>query len=659
MTAEHDWGWRAGNVACHVEAWSEKRPDQPALIFDGMISTYQTLNQAIDWLARALVARGVAKGDRIGLMLGNSPAFIHAYLASLKIGAIAVTLNPRLSAEELAPILANCAPKILVVSPLARANPPAVPADTILLDLDEHGALADAARATDQAAPGQPALSLPPETPAAIVYTSGTTAAPKGVTLSHANIISNMQAKQQLLGITPEDRALLFLPLFHCFGQNAVLNAVLQSGACLELHPDFSPERVMEAVKHHGITLFFGVPATFALLLDRDPADFAGVRFFFSAAAKLSVELEKKWRARFGAPIYQGYGLSETSPFATYNHAERHKPGSVGEPIPGVSLRVVSPWTGQDVATGETGEIWIKGPNVMLGYWGRPEATAAAIQAGWLRTGDLGWRDADGYLQLLDRLDDVIIVGGQNVCPAEIEDVLYRHPAVRDAAVFGVGHASLGEVVAAQVCLADGATDTGALLALCREALAEYKIPRRIEVVEAIPRSPSGKILKRVLRAAAAPIRVATEHAPEAARVEQWLTTWLAEHLSTEAAGIDPEQAFADLGVSSLGLVMLMTDLGDWSGQALPAATPWTYPNVRELARHIADLAKPREGEGGMAAAASADSPAREATARSEQPGAEIHGDGLDSRASLMAELDEMENLLAGLDARHDRGSRS
>jgi long-chain acyl-CoA synthetase len=588
------------NVARHVERWSASTPDRPALCSGGECLDFRTLDQAASRYARRLASMDVGVGDRVALLIGNHPSFVYAYLACLKLGAIAVTLNPRMSMAELGPILDNASPAVILTArhaleplPLGSAGRRVVVVP-VADDIDTPAKLSAVALAdTDY-----PAVAMPADAPATIVYTSGTTATPKGVTLSHANILSNIEAKRQLLGITPTDRALLFLPLFHCFGQNAVMNAVFQSGGCVELQPGFSPDAILQSLRDSRISLFFGVPATFAMLLEADPADFAGVRLFFCAAAKLTVELEKRWEARFGAPIHQGYGLSETSPFATYNHAERHKPGSVGVPIPGVAVRVVSPWSGADVGAGEVGELWIKGPNVMLGYWGRPDATAAAIQDGWLKSGDLGWRDPDGYLQLLDRLDDLVIVGGQNVCPAQVEDVLYRHPSVRDAAVFGVAHPTLGEVVAAQVCLGEGFCTTDELLGLCRAALAEHKVPRRIELVESIPRSPSGKILKRILREAAAPITATELGAAEdaasprdAASIESWLTQWLSKHLGVPADDLDPFGSFASLQVSSLGLVMLMADLGQWMGLDLPASLPWSYTTMRDLSAQVATLA--------------------------------------------------------------------
>ncbi len=351
------------------------------------------------------------------------------------------------------------------------------------------------------AASSMDAVEMEGDGPSAIVFSSGTSADPKGCTLSHRNVVSNIEAKVTHLGITPDDRLLLFVPLFHCFGQNAVLNAAFQAGATVVLERSFAAERVRALVAAEQPTMFFAPPPVYTILLERaTPADLGPVRYYFSAAAPLPVSVAVQWHERFGRPIHQGYGLTETSPFATYNHTSRYRPGSIGTPIEGVSLRLVDPATGAPCESRQVGEILVRGPNVMLGYWERPEDTALAIRDGWFHTGDLGYRDEDGYYFLVDRLKDIINVGGLKVSPVEVERTLLEHPGVARAGVFGVSDPVFGEQVAACVVLkAPGAATAAALIAFCRDRLAVYKAPVRIVFSTSIPVSPTGKLLRREL----------------------------------------------------------------------------------------------------------------------------------------------------------------
>jgi long-chain acyl-CoA synthetase len=494
------------NIAQALERSSERDPDRAAIVFEGRGVSYQGLERAASRAANALRELGVGRGDRVALFLPNIPAFAVAYLGAQKLGAIAVSLNSLLKRDEVRFILDDSRPKVVVTTAAQRANVPdqeLAERPAILIAEGEasgNDRLLDAVleRAPDRA----PAVDVDPEHPAAILYTSGTTGFPKGATLSHANVVSNIAATGRYTGMTPNDRLLLFLPLFHCFGQNFILMSGLRAGATIVLQRRFVMEQALDAIARDGATMLFGVPTTFITLLNAGlaPDTFATTRYCFSAAAPLPKEIARAWEERFAHKIWEGYGLTETSPFASYNHVRRHKLGSIGEAIEGVEMKVVGE-DGAEVDRGVWGEIVIRGPNVMLGYWQRPEDTAKAIRGGWFHSGDIGVRDEDGYFAICDRLKDMIITSGFNVYPAEVENVLYAHPAVGEAAVFGAPDAVRGEQVAASVILRPGATVTAEeLIEFCRARIAGYKSPRRVDIVTQIPKSPTGKILKRVLR---------------------------------------------------------------------------------------------------------------------------------------------------------------
>jgi long-chain acyl-CoA synthetase len=340
------------------------------------------------------------------------------------------------------------------------------------------------------------------DAPAAILYTSGTTGQQKGATLSHGNVVSNMYATGHALHVRPSDCMLLFLPLFHCFGQNFIMNTAFNSGATISLHRRFTPDGVLDALARDEVTIFPAVPTVYIALLNANtPRErLAGVRYYFSAAATMPVEVANRWRATYGGAIYEGYGLTETAPFASYNHEWRHRPGSVGAPLEMVEMKVFDA-DDHEVPVETWGEIVVKGPNVMLGYWNRPEESAVALRGGWFHTGDIGYRDADGYFYLVDRVKDMINSAGFKIWPREVEEVLYRHPGVKECAVVGVADAYKGESARAYIVpTAAGAVQPEAIIAYCREHLAAYKVPEAVIVVEELPKSSTGKILKRVLR---------------------------------------------------------------------------------------------------------------------------------------------------------------
>jgi long-chain acyl-CoA synthetase len=481
------------NLASHVERWAAESPGAAALTVGAETWTYADLDRHRRNLARQLQALGCGAGDRVAVLLPNGFDFVTTYLAILHIGATLVAVNTQLQPAEIEYMLRDCDPSIvLTTASLAdRLGPDGHSAGTVLAE-----DLADVPGA-DQL----PIVDVDADSPAMIIYTSGTSGRPKGAMLSHRNVISNAAAKVQYTGMGVTDKVLVFLPLYHCYGLNAVLNPVFAAGASAVVLPRFDLRSCVAALRECGVTMFFAVPSIFRMLLDAqlDPAVFAGVRYCLSAGAPLPASTWNEWKDRFDIEISQAYGLTETSPFACYNHSTTYRPDSVGRPIRDVQVRVTDT-AGQALGPGQTGEIGIRGPNVMLGYWRRPEATAQALADGWFHTGDLGYLDEDGYLYLVDRLSDMIIVNGQNVYPAEVERVLLADPAVDQAIVYGVTHRVLGEIVCASVVSVDGApVDDARLLEHCRRQLAPYKVPKVITAVAEIPHNPSGKPMRRVL----------------------------------------------------------------------------------------------------------------------------------------------------------------
>jgi long-chain acyl-CoA synthetase len=495
------------NVAQNLERSARLFADAPALLFEDRAYSYAELEAHAGRAAHALHALGVGAGDRVALFLPNVPEFAIVYLAAQKVGAVAVSLNALLRTEEIRFILQDCGAGVLFTSAalLPEAAPLRGPVDTlrhIVLCEGEAAGERTLAELTAGLPPEFTAREMERDDPAAILYTSGTTGKQKGAVLSHGNVISNAHATRHCVGSRPGDRHALFLPLFHCFGQNFILNAALASGGTVLLHRRFDPEATPRLLREQGATHLYAVPTIYIHLLNAGltPVELPSVRYTFSAAATMPVEVARRWQATFGLPVHEGYGLTETSPFAAYNHEFAHRPGSVGTPVENVEMRVEAP-DGRVLPDGEWGEICIRGPNVMLGYFNRPAESAEALRGGWFHSGDVGYRDADGFFFLVDRVKDMINAAGFKVWPREVEEVLYLHPAVKECAVVGLPDELKGETVAAFVVPQPGAsTDAAEIEAFCRERMAAYKVPRRVRLVDAIPKSPTGKILKRILR---------------------------------------------------------------------------------------------------------------------------------------------------------------
>jgi long-chain acyl-CoA synthetase len=485
------------NVAQLLERAARYHAARPALIVGERRWTYAELDRDVSALAGGFAAMGAARGARVALHLPNGPEFVLAYYAALKAGLVPLSLNVTYRAEELEYIIANASAAVVITADGIDANLPSPARTPSVREVLHAKDLAHLRGASPLRA-----VECDREATAAILYTSATTGRPKGVMLTHANIVSNAYATVHHLRMTDADRGLCALPMFHCFGQNAIMNSLVTAGGTLVLQERFIPEAFVTAVVAHRITILYAVPTMYILFLAMPtPPDFSSVRLCFSAAATLPGDVEARWHAIHGHWIQQGYGLTETSPFASYNHELAFRRGSVGTPIENVEMKIVDA-DDREVTDGALGEIVIKGPNVMKGYFGDPAATAEAIRDGWFHSGDIGYRDRDGYFFIVDRVKDMINVAGFKVFPREVEEVLFRHPAVKEAAVVGMPDPVRGEAVKAFVVLHEGTAGVSAetLQALCRSALASIKVPARVEFIAALPKNPTGKILKKELR---------------------------------------------------------------------------------------------------------------------------------------------------------------
>lgn len=494
------------NIAHNVERGQRFFPDKAALIFEGKSFTYKELDKLANCVANGLQGLGIERGERVALFLPNIPEFVISYLGILKIGAVAVSLNVMLKSDEVKFILNDCSAKALITTESLSENVPNAcdlpNLKHILFATGKANKGISLERLMSCASSNARAIEMEPNEPAALVYTSGTTGFPKGATLSHGNVVSNIYAKNRCCGMRSEDRLLLYLPLFHCFGQNAVLNSGLNACATIILQRRFEPEQVLKTIVSDGVTMFFGVPTVFIKLLSMNTSGYnlSSVRYYFTAAAPMPIEVVQRWQEKHGLVIHEGYGLTETSPFASYNHDLKYKPGSIGTPIENVEMKIVD-FDGIEVQPGTLGEIIIRGPNVMLGYWNRSSETAEVLTNGWFHTGDMGRMDDDGYFYVVDRLKDMINISGFKVYPAEVEKVIYAHPAVAEVAVYSVPDPVKGEIVKADILLKAGFVVTEQdVIAFCSERMAVYKIPRDVKFVDSIPKNATGKVLKRLLR---------------------------------------------------------------------------------------------------------------------------------------------------------------
>ncbi|WP_107772267.1 long-chain-fatty-acid--CoA ligase [Nocardioides sediminis] len=515
------------NLATLLEDSARRHPDRDAVVLGTTRLDYRSLDALANQVANLLVSRGVRPGDKVALSCPNTPQFPAVYYGILKAGAVVVPLNVMLKAREVAYHLTDSeakayfcfegTPELPMGAEGWKGFQQAAGCDTFLAitagPVPQHAP--EGAELLTSALGEQPTsfdtVVREATDSAVILYTSGTTGHPKGAELSHANLVLNALTCNRQFGVVDHDVHLVTLPLFHSFGSTVQMNAGLGVGATLVLLPRFDAGQALALLEREKVTFFAGVPTMYwgllgALARDADvdvDAIAARLRVAVSGGASLPVEIIREFRDRFGVQVLEGYGLSETSPLATFADPARDpRPGSIGVPVWGVECRLVDEdWNtleGADVV----GEIAVKGHNVMKGYHNRPEATAEVMRDGWFRTGDLARRDEDGFYYIVDRAKDLIIRGGFNVYPREVEEVLMTHADVSLAAVIGVPHDSHGEEVKAVVIPREGAAVTeGELLAWGKEQMAAYKYPRIVEFVDTLPMTATGKILKRELAA--------------------------------------------------------------------------------------------------------------------------------------------------------------
>lgn len=517
-------------LASIIEDQARKHPHRLAIIYNDLRFSYGQLNAMANMIANGLVELGIKPGDHVALSCPNLPYFPMIYYGILKAGAVAVTLNVLLKPREIAYHLQDSDAKAFIcfegtaelpMGQMGKAGFDAAPQCDHLILITANPASPspiEGAGTLGQLMHNQPPLFAThkpqPGDTAVIFYTSGTTGQPKGAELSHVNLLMNAMVVRDLAATVMEQGAdarnvvLITLPLFHATAQQAQMNANLLAGATLTLMPRFEPGAVLEVMKRDKVNLWTGVPTMFHALLDYAAANdidttpmAANLRLTSSGGAAMPVELMKRFESTFGVRILEGYGLSEASPVVSFNHMSRSsKPGTVGQALWGVDILCVDE-KDQPVPMGEKGEVVIRGHNIMKGYYKRPEATAEAMRNGWFHTGDIGILDEEGYLSLVDRKKDMIIRGGYNVYPRELEEIMATHPAVSMVAVVGVLHDRLGEEVKAFVVKKAGAETTeDELIAWCKEEFAAYKYPRHIEFRDQLPTSATGKILKRELR---------------------------------------------------------------------------------------------------------------------------------------------------------------
>ena len=501
------------NLATMLRESALAYPDKPVALYDGGRLTYAQLDALTDRFAVGLRAAGMERRETVGLQLPNIPQFLIAYFGMLKAGCIGVPLNVLLKAPELAYCLGDARARSLItwagvadeavkgaadagVHTVYVVNTPGVPEPVVGRRFEELLAVDPETPPMEPTDPGDTAV---------IVYTSGTTGQPKGAELTHYQLYMNADTPGRLFGIRDDDVVLVVLPLFHVFGLSSQLNVCVRFGATMSLVPRFDPEKVLEVMQRDGVTIFEGVPTMYVALLHHPTLaeyDMTRLRIGVSGGAPIPAEVLDAFEERFGIVILEGYGLTETASTTTFNvSAAERKIYSVGKPIWGVEVQI---WDDENrvlpPGADHIGEIVIRGVNMMRGYFRNPEATAEAFAGGWFHTGDLGYRDEDGFYFIVDRKKELIIRGGYNVYPREVEEVLYTHPAVAAAAVVGVPDERLGEEVKAYVETKPGTTATEQeVIDFMRTRVAAYKYPRMVEFRSELPKGPTGKILKKEL----------------------------------------------------------------------------------------------------------------------------------------------------------------
>jgi long-chain acyl-CoA synthetase len=500
------------NLGQMLAQTAERLPNKTAIRFRDQETTYADFDKRANQVANGLIALGVRPGDRVALLIHNLPLFMEAYYGILKAGAAVVPMNVLYKPAEIEYILKDSGARALLT--IAAFAPQALQAaatspemeKVIVASPEEMPGAILWRDVFGQAPDAAPSVTVDEQNIAVIPYTSGTTGRPKGAMLTHRNLIANCEQCNHVERIKPreDDVVWIALPLFHIYAMNVGMNLTVKAGGTMALIERFEPASALESLQKSKCTILYGAPPMFVVWSQmpniRD-YDLSSIRYIASGAAALPIKIMELFQGMAGVPISEGYGLTEASPVVSSNAAGPvTKPGTVGKAIPGVEVQIVDP-QGGEVMPGELGELICRGENIMKGYWKQPEATAEALRDGWLYTGDLATVDEEGYISIVDRKKDMIIVSGYNVYPREVEETLFRHPAVADAAVIGVPDDYQGESVMAVIVLKPEQTATEQeIIDYCREQIAVFKCPRKVAFRDALPKNNTGKVLRRELR---------------------------------------------------------------------------------------------------------------------------------------------------------------
>jgi long-chain acyl-CoA synthetase len=479
-------------------------PEKKAVIFGDTHFTYAEMHRIIQAVAGYLRELGISKGDRVSLYMPNRPEWILFYYGIARIGAITVCVPGAYKKAEVTGVITDSLSSILITSDDLRSQIPdsaAIPSvrKVILVEQDE---VFQSILAGQNPYPIRTTILTDGEDAASILYTGGTTGTPKGAMLTHRNLLYSAQNVAYHERMVPEDVGNCFLPLNHVFAQCHIMHTYFSNCATLILFSGFDMDKTVSAVIEHKINRFYAVPTIFIRILNAPESrkQLRSVNYAFSGGTSMPAEIVRRWVDAFGIPIHEAYGMTEAASIVTFNHRFRHKIGSIGMPAGIIELKVVDE-KDNEVAQGDQGEIIIRGPNIMKGYFGQPEETAMALRNGWFHSGDVGAFDEEGYLYIVDRIKDIIITGGENVYPKEVEDLLHQHQAVNECGVVGLPHAEYGEAVTAFVTLKPNMTaEAQDLISFCKERVARYKVPKTIRFVQDLPKTPQGKILRRELR---------------------------------------------------------------------------------------------------------------------------------------------------------------
>ncbi|MFK5976728.1 MAG: long-chain-fatty-acid--CoA ligase [Sulfurovum sp.] len=585
------------NITTNLEKTAKLYPNKIALIFEKEEFSYKKLNDMSNQITNILTQLGVSSGDRVAIFLPNIPIFIPIYFAIQKFGAIAVTLNATLKEQELKYILNDCQAKVLFTTDVLNNTIP--PKD--LYDL-KHTLIAEGDSKNgillndllEQASTISRTIELNKDDPAVILYTSGTTGTPKGVTLSHHNIISNIYQTVERLNLKQNDKILLFLPIFHSYGQIVILNSTLAIGSTLILEREFEVGTILNSIQKHQVTILFGVPTIYQILSDNSSLNqLSSLKNCISAGASLPLEISEKWHKKFGLTVNELYGLTECS-MVCFNDKSKYKVGSVGIAVNGTEIKIINEKE-ETIGQGALGEIAVKGSSIMLGYWNNPKESAQILKEGWFFTGDLGKIDKDGYLTIVDRKKDMVNVGGQNVYPNEVEQVLHHHPSILEVAVFGISESLLGEQVCATIVLKNNHRVTeNEIVDFCRQSLAHYKLPSVVIFVDLLPKSKTGKILKKVLRDTykeeSSNLWQEINKIPEENRILFLKNLCLNEIKNLIGIEINDKEDFFKIGMDSLMSIQLANRLSKKLGISLTTTLTLEYPSINKLTNYLSTI---------------------------------------------------------------------